>query len=884
MICASASHFARVCRSSGCVLYEMMTYKHAFDAQSIGALASKVMKGVFAALPATYPKALRTLVRDMLQLDPKARPSIHQILALPFLRKHIKTYVTAVMQAQNQYRVRDIENFKAQLRRLGMEDMLEAPTQNPVPPLALGGVGAAAPASAGGNGVVATARASSRAAAPTAQPSSASTAAAASAAAQAAAAAAKDRDRAAAAALRHREQAARLQELQEEEAQRRSLEEKLFKLKKAHEAKQQKLLVSEQQKKTAASAGVRPSSALPSARGGAASSASSSAAAAAAAAKSAKSMTPSGSKAVLGAGAAASAGGAAGKKPPAPAGAPPASAAVAVAKRPPSAGPAAGANNNGAPSYRAPSGSPSHVDERAIRPAASAVAAAADHRSSRSALQEERARKLQHDRAEHEQALRLKEIEEMRAAEAARLAEAERLDLRRKQLELAKRKKAEVEAEKVAARERDLERARAEEIARQKKVYLAQVEAEKAELERIQLEKQWISKRLDDLAQKPMSSAGGSAASAGGKRSAVPAPAAAPPTSHARNLREDTDGLSHKDRILADKAARRAAEEAETQARLLQGRRDAHQERLKVHSRAAGSVAPHMQSNLTGVAVAHAASPPRPSPALHRQDSQDYEADGFDDDSNPTQRSHARRGRDDTSSDDSDSDSRGEGEISESEMDPEEAQEDLAQEAEAIEEAEDLLLGLTKRIQDLRTSIEVPTVFSDAQDQEGWDQEVEEEEDLGDEGEVETADETEAAAANAYGGGPGGAMVPAHVTTTSHAAAPNAAVSAARPTASSSSASAAAAAAAADLSAALPSIPESLLVRMKLLAKECAQLVGRSKFVAAFECLKSAADASPPWSRDRKVEELTKILGNEKVKHWEKIEQLVFMERSSTTG
>lgn len=54
-------------------------------------------------------------------------------------------------------------------------------------------------------------------------------------------------------------------------------------------------------------------------------------------------------------------------------------------------------------------------------------------------------------------------------------------------------------------------------------------------------------------------------------------------------------------------------------------------------------------------------------------------------------------------------------------------------------------------------------------------------------------------------------------------------------------------------------------------------MVGRAKFIDAFEYLK----AHFTESNARKQAELAKILGPEKVKHWEKIEELVFMERTN---
>lgn len=40
---------------------------------------------------------MRHLVKTMLDLEPKNRPTLTQVLAMPFLRKHIKHYVHGVV-------------------------------------------------------------------------------------------------------------------------------------------------------------------------------------------------------------------------------------------------------------------------------------------------------------------------------------------------------------------------------------------------------------------------------------------------------------------------------------------------------------------------------------------------------------------------------------------------------------------------------------------------------------------------------------------------------------------------------------------------------------------------------------------------------------------
>lgn len=73
----------------GCILYEMATQRHAFDAKSLSLLAQKVMKGKYAPLPGGSSSTLQKLVRDLLQASPARRPSMAQILQKEALRTRI---------------------------------------------------------------------------------------------------------------------------------------------------------------------------------------------------------------------------------------------------------------------------------------------------------------------------------------------------------------------------------------------------------------------------------------------------------------------------------------------------------------------------------------------------------------------------------------------------------------------------------------------------------------------------------------------------------------------------------------------------------------------------------------------------------------------------
>lgn len=80
----------------GCVLYEMTTLNHAFDAQSINGLATKIVKGKYPPISPKYSKFLSELIQGMLQLNPQLRPDLDQILRKPFIKKHVVNFFSDI--------------------------------------------------------------------------------------------------------------------------------------------------------------------------------------------------------------------------------------------------------------------------------------------------------------------------------------------------------------------------------------------------------------------------------------------------------------------------------------------------------------------------------------------------------------------------------------------------------------------------------------------------------------------------------------------------------------------------------------------------------------------------------------------------------------------
>lgn len=77
----------------GCVLYELCTLRHPFQARSWKSLILKVCRGAYPPLPRHLPYELHYLLKHMFKTDPRDRPSLHTILtshrASRLLRAHL---------------------------------------------------------------------------------------------------------------------------------------------------------------------------------------------------------------------------------------------------------------------------------------------------------------------------------------------------------------------------------------------------------------------------------------------------------------------------------------------------------------------------------------------------------------------------------------------------------------------------------------------------------------------------------------------------------------------------------------------------------------------------------------------------------------------------
>ena len=82
----------------GCVLYELITLKYAFNANNLQLLKYKIMNGRMDIINSTYSAKLKNIVHKLLNVIPDNRPSINEIVNID----HIKKYIAQNISLENQ--------------------------------------------------------------------------------------------------------------------------------------------------------------------------------------------------------------------------------------------------------------------------------------------------------------------------------------------------------------------------------------------------------------------------------------------------------------------------------------------------------------------------------------------------------------------------------------------------------------------------------------------------------------------------------------------------------------------------------------------------------------------------------------------------------------
>ncbi|XP_013909646.1 PREDICTED: serine/threonine-protein kinase Nek1 isoform X2 [Thamnophis sirtalis] len=84
----------------GCVLYEMCTLKHAFEAGNMKNLVLKIISGSFPPVSTRYSHELRSLISQLFKRNPRDRPSVNSILEKMFIVRRIEKFLTPQLIAE----------------------------------------------------------------------------------------------------------------------------------------------------------------------------------------------------------------------------------------------------------------------------------------------------------------------------------------------------------------------------------------------------------------------------------------------------------------------------------------------------------------------------------------------------------------------------------------------------------------------------------------------------------------------------------------------------------------------------------------------------------------------------------------------------------------
>lgn len=83
--------------SLGVILYELMKLEPPFQAKSLQLLSLKIVKGKYDDPGMTYSKEIKTLLSGLLQVDPKRRAKLSDVLSHPLIRGRVNKYLPSEM-------------------------------------------------------------------------------------------------------------------------------------------------------------------------------------------------------------------------------------------------------------------------------------------------------------------------------------------------------------------------------------------------------------------------------------------------------------------------------------------------------------------------------------------------------------------------------------------------------------------------------------------------------------------------------------------------------------------------------------------------------------------------------------------------------------------
>eukprot|EP00929_Paragymnodinium_shiwhaense_P097306 TRINITY_DN5903_c0_g3_i1.p1 TRINITY_DN5903_c0_g3~~TRINITY_DN5903_c0_g3_i1.p1 ORF type:complete len:555 (+),score=122.87 TRINITY_DN5903_c0_g3_i1:232-1896(+) len=89
--------------SLGCVLYEMVALRPPFRAEDMEGLYRKVLKGQYPRIPSQYSHDLSEAIGTLLQVNPRHRPTVDQLLETPVMRRHSPNNLAGDVISENGY-------------------------------------------------------------------------------------------------------------------------------------------------------------------------------------------------------------------------------------------------------------------------------------------------------------------------------------------------------------------------------------------------------------------------------------------------------------------------------------------------------------------------------------------------------------------------------------------------------------------------------------------------------------------------------------------------------------------------------------------------------------------------------------------------------------
>ncbi|EDV24867.1 uncharacterized protein TRIADDRAFT_25231 [Trichoplax adhaerens] len=84
--------------SLGCVLYEITTLKHAFEAGNMKNLVLKIIRGSYPPIPSQYSSELRQLISSLFKRSYRERPSINSVLKKSIIRNRIDKFLSKTVR------------------------------------------------------------------------------------------------------------------------------------------------------------------------------------------------------------------------------------------------------------------------------------------------------------------------------------------------------------------------------------------------------------------------------------------------------------------------------------------------------------------------------------------------------------------------------------------------------------------------------------------------------------------------------------------------------------------------------------------------------------------------------------------------------------------